>query len=271
MQYKKSSAKVIYFAHDLHFLRMERQYAIERIDGLMEDARKMRETEFAIINTVDITHVVGEFEVNYLKTRFPHKKIEEIPLFLFDISERQNRQKSDRRDNILFVGGFSHSPNVDAVKWFIENVWKAISKDLSMARFRICGSNPPAFLRNYVHLGIDLIGEVTDKELEEEYTTSRLMVVPLRFGAGVKGKVLEAMYYGLPTMATSIAAEGIHDAENALVVVNTVEEWRTEIIELYTNEAKRRTLAVKGRDVIARNYTKNIAKEILQGDLLTMG
>ena len=109
------------------------------------------------------------------------------------------------RKGILFVGGFSHGPNIDAVEWFVDEIYSQIREKANIP-FYIVGSNAPDDIKALDGDGIVFKGFVSDEELAKLYANCKIVVVPLRYGAGVKGKVVEAIYNGSPIITTSVGA-----------------------------------------------------------------
>lgn len=137
----------------------------------------------------------------------------------------------------MFVGGFGHPPNEDAVLWFVDEVLPLIRKRCDMP-FYVIGANPTEQVKKLAGNGVIIKGFVTDAELEEMYNTCRMAVIPLRYGAGVKGKVIEALYYGIPMVTTSIGIEGITGAERFVEIADTADSFADKVTALYNNMPK---------------------------------
>ena len=199
-------ANVIYDMVDFHALRMRREADLKSDQALGETRNAWRIVEFANALTADVTIAVSELERRAILEIDQNLMVEIIPT-LFELPSNA-RLDIDRRSGLLFVGGFLHSPNAAAVLWFAHNVWPLIVDQRPDMAFRIVGANPPAevvALRDQA--GIEVLGYVPD--LTDLFSSSRMSVVPLTFGAGVKGKLGQSMAYGLPVVATSIGAEGM--------------------------------------------------------------
>ena len=159
----------------------------------------------------------------------------------------------DIREGVLFVGGFSHPPNADALKYFLDNMWDDIYAQIK-APFYIVGSNATDDIKAMHNeaKGIIFKGFVSEEELKELYEKVRLVVVPLRYGAGVKGKVIEALYYGDPVITTSVGAEGIDNSYNQMLVADEPSEFIKKCVALYTDKE-----ALKNMHQEAIEYVKN--------------
>ena len=107
-------------------------------------------------------------------------------------------------------------------------------------------------------------GQLTDEQLEEFYHTVRLNVVPLRYGAGIKGKIVESMHYGLPVATTSCGAEGIIGAESVLIIGNTAEEIAHQIISVYNNEKELQRMSEGGKQYVLSHYSEKEAINVMK-------
>jgi glycosyltransferase involved in cell wall biosynthesis len=142
------------------------------------------------------------------------------------------------RHNILFVGGFGHKPNVDAVIWFAKEVFPLISRQLKDVQFIVAGSKPPKEVTQLASSKIDVKGYVSDEELELLYKSSRIVVIPLRYGAGVKGKTVEAMHQGVPFVTTRFGIEGLQDIREVTTAKDTAEEFAEEVVSMYRDDKR---------------------------------
>jgi glycosyltransferase involved in cell wall biosynthesis len=139
------------------------------------------------------------------------------------------------RRNMLFIGGFRHPPNEDAVMYFVQDVMPLIRSELPGVQLLVVGSNVPPSIRKLASADVSILGYVPD--VEPVFDACRLSVAPLRYGAGVKGKVTQSLAWGLPAVATPIAAEGLEmvNGEHLLVASDPV-EFARRVIDLYQDE-----------------------------------
>ena len=211
--------------------------------------------------------MVGDYEQKLLKKEFPQKRIRNIPIFTYDpLDESDNVLRYDRKD-LLFVGGFNHPPNVDAVLWFSKEIFPKILAYYPDIRWYIVGSNPPEEIRGLGNEHIIVTGFISDKELAVYYKTCRLTVVPLRYGAGVKGKVIESIYFQCPVVTTPIGAEGISTKENVFEVVSADKNMADAIIRLYSDFNRLAEMAHLSASYINKYYTKKNALDIILKDI----
>ncbi|HMG83868.1 MAG TPA: glycosyltransferase, partial [Ferruginibacter sp.] len=203
-----TNAKILYLGHDLHYLREERQYKIEKDPKLLKSSIKWKATEMSIFSRSDITLTFSDVEQTIISALHPAYRVETILLNSFKYAAIPIDDFSIR-SNILFIGGFNHRPNVDAVLWFCEKVFPIVKEKIPGIKFIIVGSFPPEEITNLGNDSIEVKGFVTEQELAALYRSAKLAVVPLRYGAGVKGKTVEAMYHGVPVVSTSFGIEGM--------------------------------------------------------------
>ncbi len=213
--------KIVFHTVDLHFLREER---IAAQSGRLEDrvqAAGTKVEELRCIRGADATIVVSAFENDLVGELLPDARRYLIPI-MHPAPGRLGPR--DGRDGLLFVGGFGHRPNIDAVTFLCEEIWPKVRRAVPDLKLRIAGANPPEEILAYgrAEQGIDVLGFVAD--LYPYYRNSVANVAPLRFGAGIKGKVLAAMMVGLPTVATPVAAEGmgLTDGEDIVIGADAV-------------------------------------------------
>jgi glycosyltransferase involved in cell wall biosynthesis len=173
-----------------------------------------------------------------------------------------NTTSLSSRSDLLFVGGFGHEPNEDAVIWFIEEIFPKVIKSLPHCRLRIVGSRIPQWLQELQHPNIEVLGWV--ENVDEIYRKSRLSIAPLRFGAGVKGKVGESLSMSTPMVLTPIAAEGmfLENRKHALIA-NDPDDFAAAIIELMTDDSLWTSISVNGKNRIEEKYGLSALRNLL--------
>lgn len=259
--------KIFYFAHDLHHVRMYRDYLITGNEKSLKESEEWKKIETDLFDKTDVGHVVGEYEQEVMQKVFPDKPIRNIPLYIYESFPENIEKDFSKRKDILFVGGFNHTPNVDAVLWFAKEVFPKVLEKYPDIVWHIVGSNAPKEVKELASEHIVLEGFVPDEQLEVLYRECRLDVVPLRYGAGVKGKVVEAGYYQIPLVTTSIGGEGLDDTVGAFVMEDDAEKMADMIIDLYSNYDKLREMSDCGKVFIEKYFTPEVAEQILLQDL----
>jgi len=257
-----TTAKIIYFAVDLHYLREEREYRLKKDNLLLESSKKWKVIEFDIMSKVDAVCVYSHIEVTEIKKIDKSINAMQVPLYMYDNFIKVN-YNPDKRKDIIFVGGFSHGPNLDAMLWFVHDILPLILKKIPTLHFYIIGSNPPKEILNMECNNITVTGFISDKELINYYNTSKLAVAPLRFGAGMKGKVVDTLYHGLPLVTTSIGAEGIKNKNHFLKITNESKLFANEVVSLYNNNDILNKMSKESVIYCKNNFSKKKAKIIL--------
>ncbi len=264
---KYSKAKIIYFGQDTHFIRLGRQADIEHNDKLHREAWRFRKIELKLYDEADVSYVVGSYELNYLKHLLPHKIIRETPIFIYPDNQQLKERNLSENKNILFVGGFGHPPNEDGVLWFYREIWPLIKRKIPDIEWYIAGSRPTEKVKSLNSSDIHVLGFVSDQKLESLYKTCCVDVAPLRYGAGVKGKVVEALYNQIPLVTTDIGGEGLSRVEGAFMVANEPEEFANAVVELYNDENKRQKIRNNCVDFINNHVTEHVVRSIILKDI----
>lgn len=198
-------AHLLFDTVDLHFLREQRAAELSGSASMARQAQASRKSELALIAQCDVTFVVSPHEQALLAAELPQAKVE----LLSNIHEVHgcHQQHAARRD-FVFIGGFGHPPNVDAVRWIATEILPALRRQIPEARVHVLGDVPEASRAEFDTPGLQLHGRVPD--LAPWLNSALASLAPLRFGAGVKGKINMAMSYGVPVIATPVAVEGMH-------------------------------------------------------------
>jgi glycosyltransferase involved in cell wall biosynthesis len=190
----------------------------------------------ALYSSSDVNLCVGDFEYEYLKKAFPNIPLYNMPIFIYD-RFMEDFEPFENRKDLLFVGGFNHPPNKDGVLWFVKDILPSLVERIPDIRFHIVGSNAPAEIRKLVGAHVVVDGFVSDEELAGLYRSCRVVVAPLRYGAGVKGKIIEALYNRSAVVTTSIGAEGIPSDNHPFAIADTPEDFSKAVLTVYTDRS----------------------------------
>jgi GT2 family glycosyltransferase len=223
---------IIYVGHDLHYLRTQREYELTGKPELLREIETWKQRETAVISSVDTTLYFSEVEVAEIKRILPKSAVSTIPLYI--LKARKLEPIETRVPELLFVAGFNHPPNIDAAIWFATEILPSIQAAVGPVHVNIVGSNPSGAVLELASSDIQVHGYVTDEELKELYARAICAVVPLRFGAGVKGKVLEAIRFGVPVVTTSVGAEGIPNAKAVMDIANDPKTFTDAVVNQMT-------------------------------------
>ncbi|QIK39266.1 glycosyltransferase [Caldichromatium japonicum] len=256
-------ARIIFDTVDLHFLRESRLATLlgDRGMRLLAEARKRQ--ELALMRQADLTWVVSEAERAILAAEAP-----DVPVQVVSNIHRifgSANPPAARRD-LLFIGAFSHPPNRDAVCFFCDQVMPIVRRYLPEVRFQVIGADPPPEILTRAGDGVELLGHVPD--VAPFFANCRLSVAPLRYGAGVKGKINQSLAYGVPVVATSVAVEGMHLVNGeSVLIADTPEGLAEAVIRLYQDDALWERLSQAGIEVMERHFSFDAAERTLRSAL----
>ena len=262
-----TNIKMIYYGHDLHFLREGREYQLTGDEKKRDASEYWKAIEFRIMRKAAVSYYPSYVERDAIHMIDPTIRVKAIVAYVFEKFLESVPDDFEKREGLLFVGGFAHPPNADAVLWFAREIFPKIREKLEVP-FYIVGSKVTEEIQALEQPGNGIIvkGFVSEEELSELYRTCRIVVVPLRYGAGVKGKVIEALYNGAPVVTTSIGAEGIAEAESVMYIKDAPEEFAEETVRLYQNPEALRELSRKTQNYIRRYYSVDAAWSVVEED-----
>ena len=260
------SAKIIYYGHDLHYLRLLREYDVTRSEDVLNESKYYRRLEYSLLYKSDLSYYPSYIEVDEIRSVDDTLKVKPINAYMFDPVDTSRRDFSNTKD-LLFVGGFSHDPNVDAIKYFDEFIMPRLRSRDSSINLIIVGSNPTDEIKKIAEKsGYKLMGFVSDEELDKLYKNTRIVIAPLRYGAGIKGKIIEAMSKGAAIITTECGAEGIVDAKKFMKIADGALDFYNEIIKLYYDKNALEELSIKAREEINNRFTMEKAWEVIKED-----
>lgn len=259
---KYTKAFIAYYGHDLHFLREYREYELTGDKGHLQDSVEWKEKELALMRKADIAYYPSVVEEQEIHRIAPEVNVKAIPAYLFADVPDADYSASSRQD-VMFIGGFGHRPNVDAVVWLAKEIMPRLNTSLPGLVVHILGSNPPKEVTDLQTENLRIEGFVTDERLEQYYRECRMAIVPLRYGAGIKGKVVEAMRYGMPVLTTSVGAEGMIGAEGILAVEDTPEDFAARFVSLYKDHAALERVSRQEVAYIRENYSPTNAIRVI--------
>ena len=247
---------------DLHFLRRARQQAIKNHSEdlntyLISDTAKR---EIASIYRCDLSLIISEAEMNILKNRFKvdSSLLHYLPFLIDDISEvNQNKLPNwDSRQQFISIGNFLHEPNYDALLYLKETLWTQIRQEL-----------PHAELHNYGSYASDKVNQLHNEkdgflikgfaeDVNDVMKLARVCLAPIRFGAGLKGKLFDAMKNGTPFVTTSVGAEGILGTNEVDFVCDDASAFINHAIQLYQNETQWKSQQFMGFDMLKTRFPR---------------
>ncbi len=250
----RPDARIVYNVADLHSMREERAAEVDRRSGAFgAKASVSKDREFSLIASADAVIVHSSAEKTYLENHGIDADIHVVPWTIPMPADDAVPAFADTRD-IAFIGGFRHAPNVDAILWFFKEVLPHLMKRDKTIRVKVIGSHMPEEFKQIDHPNIDVVGFVDN--LDAELRRTRLTIAPLRYGAGIKGKVLSSLAAGIPCVMTAVAAEGIPlGGRLAALVADQPESFAQAIKHAYDNEEEWTQVSRLGRSLIDMEFS----------------
>jgi GT2 family glycosyltransferase/glycosyltransferase involved in cell wall biosynthesis len=254
-------ARIVFDSVDLHFLREQREAEHARDGAAARAAARTRDTELALMRGADLTWVVSEYERDLLAQIDPalpiavvsnvHRIVADTPAF-------------EARSDLVFVGSFRHPPNVDAANRLVREILPLVQRQDPGIRLHLVGADAPeSVLALGQHAGVQFHGHVPD--LDALLDRCRLSVAPLRYGAGIKGKINQSLARGLPVVATSCAVEGMFlgDGEDVLVA-DGAEPFAAAIVRLHGDAHLWQRLRLAGIANTRKHFSRETAREVIR-------
>jgi GT2 family glycosyltransferase/glycosyltransferase involved in cell wall biosynthesis len=258
-------ARIVFDSIDLHYLRERRGAELAGDATLLRAAERTRALELDVIARCDATLVVSETERELLSIDAPRARV--------DVLSNLHRVAGPglpfaHRHDIVFVGGFRHPPNADAVRWFATSIFPHIRARLPDVRFHCIGGDVPDEIATLAaQPGVMVHGHVPD--IAPYMDGARIAVAPLRYGAGVKGKVNLSMAHGQPVVATACAVEGMHvRAGEDVLVADDAHAFADAVLRAYHDEALWQRLSTNGLLNVERHFSLDAGREVVRRVLL---
>ncbi|PRZ21112.1 glycosyltransferase [Flavobacterium granuli] len=260
---------------DLHCLRLSRQKAFkekrtfEICDLLTEEVAKR---EIASILRCDLSLMISEYEMELLTTVFKidHSLLYYLPLLLGsnEIPNLNELPSFEERTDFVFIGNFYHEPNWNAVQYLKESIWLQIKKQLPEAVLNIYGAYPSQKVLQLNNLKEGFLVHGRAENAQEVVQKTRMVLAPLRFGAGIKGKLLEAMQCGTPSVTTSIGAESMHgELPWSGFIEDNSQSFAEKAVQLYQDKntwmkAQKNGIAIMTQRYLRRLFEDDFATQI---------
>jgi len=251
----------MFYGHDLHAERVRFEMQFSSDPALEEELAEAEKCEKECWSLADFVSYPSQEECDHVAARRADCKTVVLPLYCTAeaeaLRERTQAGFGDRK-GLLFVGSFNHRPNADGVLWFVREVLPLIKKTLPDVSLVVAGANPPAEVAQLEVFdpAVRIAGRVSDGDLAKLYENSRLAVAPLRFGAGVKGKVVESLMKGLPVITTSVGIQGLPESAAAIAAADDPQGFAAKVVELYRNQAAWKKQREAGFRYFKANFTE---------------
>lgn len=255
-------AKLIYDTVDLHFLRIGRQAELENDLNRAQEARDWQKLEYYLMDQADLTLVVSYEEKSLLKKEKPKTKVQ----ILSNINSQTitgHPASFSQRSGLLFIGSYNHTPNRDAVNWFIKEVYPKVKKAIPNLHVSLLGSSPTKAVKSLGNSRVTVPGFIDN--IDGYFNQARVFISPLRYGAGVKGKLSQALAFGLPIVSTSVGAEGMHLKDNeSCLIADDAEGFAAKVIELYNDRNLWKKIQKNSLAVYRGNFSEKAGLEALK-------
>jgi glycosyltransferase involved in cell wall biosynthesis len=230
---RHSKAAIAFYGHDLHFQRLGMQAQRTGDTQLAAEAAAIERIERSVWRHADVVLYPSPEETAVVRS-VTARATTIIPYAYDEFGD--GRRPADSHE-ILFVAGFAHPPNVDAAVWLAGEIMKLIWEQVPDATVALVGANPSAAVRALAGERVEVAGRVSEEELRARYAQARIAMVPLRVGAGVKSKVVEALREGLPLVTTSVGAQGLPGLEHAVGIADDPRGLADAAIKLLLDDA----------------------------------
>ncbi len=253
---------IVYDMVDAHGLRMHRKAVLTASNSDAEKALFFEAIEKRAARSSDVVVAVSQSDLDHLR-KVSSLSTKSLIIPNVHIKPPVSQSHFSQREGILFVGGFQHDPNVDAAKFLVNEVMPKVEAIMGQVPVFIVGSKPTKEILELSSRNVTVTGWV--ENLRPMYDKAKIFVAPLRYGAGVKGKIGESLSFGLPTITTSIGAEGM-DVEQGvdLFIAETADEIANRICEIYNNEELLASIAKNGSEKIEALFGKASLRTRLQ-------
>lgn len=261
-----SKAKILYYGHDIHFRRLEAEMDARGSEALTQEAYEMRLLEFDNWKKAHVVIYPSFEERDIVNATFSGNRAVQVPMLGYNDDElkigRVNLENFGKRDfdQLIFVGG-SHPPNIDAILWFVRDIFPEILSKNPNVKLHIVGSSTADEVRKLASQSIVIRGRLTDSELNELYARSGIAIIPLRFGAGVKGKVIEALFNAIPFVTTSVGMQGLRPESPIGLIEDTAQDFGEAVIEIQTSLAEARMRAINGLSYVDQVYSLSALRD----------
>lgn len=256
------SCRIIYALADLHHLRFARQAAITGRHDLHERAKRTKADEFWAMRMADHVLTHSAHEAAYLKQAEPDMSVHVVP---WSVEIRHPIASRMDRPDIAFIGGADHAPNVDAVLHLAQNILPAVWQKIPALRCLVIGEGWPKNIFGGLDARLTPIGHHAD--LATALAAARLTVAPLRFGAGIKGKVLESFGAGVPCVMSPIAAEGLDLDMHLQAAVSDLPDFAATLTNIYKSRKRQSRLARSGQALLASQFSASAVAAALSAML----
>lgn len=255
--------KIVFDMVDTHFLRLQREHEISRAAETLRESQRYRKLERKLARESDLVWCASSSDKEVMQREAPNTPIAVVTT----IHQLHDPGAGfEERQGLLFIGNLAHRPNDDAVRFLLQNIYPLVQRSLPNVQLDIIGPYGAPSLSEYNSESVHIRGYVSD--VEPYLRGRRVFVAPLRFGAGIKGKVGEALAHGLPVVTTSIGAEGFGlTNEFDVMIADDAESLAAAIIQVYAQKDLWERLAENSRLLIEKHFTPEVVAETINNSI----
>jgi glycosyltransferase involved in cell wall biosynthesis len=223
--------------------------------------------EEALWRESDVVYYPAASETQTVLEILPNSTARTLPLYYFENMNFHPNRDGRKMNEIIFVAGFGHPPNVDAAKWLVSEILPIVRASIPDVCLILAGSNPTDEVKALQGTAIRVTGFVPDEVLDQFYEHAGIAIVPLRFGAGVKGKVLEALHHGLPLVTTSVGAQGLEGLEDVVPVDDDAAGLAKHIVAILQDPDLWLSTATNGQSFIYSKFSQDAVRSVFSLDI----
>ncbi len=259
-----ANVRCIFYGHDLHFERLQREHELNPGAALKKEIDHFYALETSVWQKMDVVLYPSQEEAETVKRIAPTVNAAAVCPYVYEDLDQYAQRQIIHGNKIIFVAGFGHPPNTDAAVWFVNEIFPQIKQQQPDVVLYLIGSRPTEQVLKLQSSSVHVTGYVTDEELAAHYASARVAVVPLRFGAGVKNKVVEAMAYGVPLVTTPVGAQGLVGLSQIIPVTSEASSFADHVIAVLNNDDLWVQYSSAGNRFVAQHYSLDTMKSTLQ-------
>ncbi|HEX2099379.1 MAG TPA: glycosyltransferase family 4 protein, partial [Candidatus Synoicihabitans sp.] len=209
----------------------------------------------------------NEEETRLVERTVPGARARTLPLFLHPTRASSAAPTDEPTTGLLFVGGYEHTPNRDAIDWMVREIFPLVRQKLPQVELHLCGSGHPASAQQAAPPGVLYHVNLSDEALQEHYRSARVCVVPLRYGAGLKGKVVEALFHQKPLVTTTVGAQGLPELAAFSALADDAPSFADAIVRFYCDDTARTAAQSAAGAYVRSRFSTEAALAVLERDL----
>ena len=255
------NCKIIYDTVDLHFVREYREAKLKNDTKKIQQSKLTKTTEFDLFDKSDIVVVKSKEDADILLSEKPTLPLAIIPTFNIPSAKTLPFEK---RQDLLFLGGFQHVPNIDSLEYLITNLFPKIRSNIPNVFLNVIGSNPTKHVIDLCsnEKNVNFLGYMP--EIESYLQNCKLLIAPIRYGSGVKGKITQSMANGLVVVTTPLGSEGISNSNDILKISHTDDEFVENVIQMYNNEQEWTKISQNAKIYAEKYFSPETVKNTLE-------